>query len=57
MFELTRNLGKNLKLGQDKYIKNLVNVLLEANQNVGDKISQEVTKIRPLIGQLNWLVT
>ena len=49
---------KNIKLGQDEYIKKLHHIPLQNNRTPEDKLSSaEVTQARQLIGQLNWLAT
>ena len=48
----------NVKLGQNVYKKRLKCIPVEGGRNLKDRISAtKATKIRQLIGQLNWLAT
>ena len=50
--------GENIRLGQDEYVKKLKPIPIASKRNTEDDISaSEVTEIRQLIGQLNWLAT
>lgn len=50
--------NENIKLGQNEYVKKLKYILVEADRNLKDTISTtEITEIRQVIGQLNWLAT
>ena len=47
-----------IRIGQDEYVKNLSPIPLSNDRDLQDKISkEEVTKVRQLVGQLNWLAT
>ena len=50
--------SENIKLGQNKYVKKLKYIPVEAGRNLKDTISStEITETRQVIGQLNWLAT
>ena len=50
--------GDSIRLGQDEYVKKLKPIPIANNRNADDHLSpSEVTEIRQLIGQLNWLAT
>lgn len=49
---------ENIKLGQNEYVKKLKYIPVENGRNINDKISTaEISEIRQVIGQLNWLAT
>ena len=53
-----KKISDSIRIGQDEYVKNLVPISVGTDRNVQEKISkEEVTKVRQLIGQLNWLAT
>ena len=50
--------SENIKLGQNRYVKKLKYIPVEADRNLKDTISSIViTENRQVISQLNWLAT